>query len=111
MSDSRRTLQASVVGLLVGGAAGFALGILMAPDEGRQVRQRAAYLLDRWSGQLTGLINRLAENADQSEARKTADALVADAREQAQQLLSEADALMSEARERRGGDPPLRRAS
>ena len=75
------------------------------------MRQRAAYLFDRWSGQLAGLVSRLAEDADQSEARKTADALVADAREQAKQLLSEADALMSEARERRGGEPPLRRAS
>jgi gas vesicle protein len=111
MRDTRTILQASFWGFVVGGATGFALGVLLAPDEGRQVRQRVAFLLDRWAGQVAGLVDRMGSDESLSEARQNADALVADARQQAQQLLSEADALMSEARQRRGGESPLRRAS
>jgi gas vesicle protein len=113
MREHRSTAWASLWGLAVGGAAGFALGILLAPDEGRQVRQRLAYLLDRWSGQVAGWVEAMVSEAPPSAARETADAVVADARQQAEQLLNEAEALMNEARSRRSGDGPssLRRAS
>ncbi len=86
----------------MGGAAGLVIGLLLAPDEGREVRRRVAFLLDRWTGQLGGLVERLG-GEDASEARHDADAVVADAREQAARLLDEADALISEVRQRRGG--------
>ena len=105
MSKRRSSLRAASFGLLLGGASGFALGVLLAPDEGRQMRRRVAYLLDRWAADLTGLVDRLeaAPGASVSSAREHADAIVADAREQAARLLDEADALMVEARSRRGG--------
>ena len=87
----------------MGGAAGLAVGLLLAPDEGREVRRRVAFLLDRWTGQLGGLVDRLGNEDGSSEARHDADAVVADAREQAARLLDEADALISEVRQRRGG--------
>jgi gas vesicle protein len=113
MSEHRRVLRASFWGFAAGGAAGVALGILLAPDEGRQVRQRVAYLLDRWAGQVAGLAEGLLAEAPPSMGRQSADAVVADARQQAEQLLDEAEALMNEVRSRRtGGQPPsLRRAS
>ena len=114
MSEHRSSIRASLWGFAVGGATGFALGLLLAPDEGQQVRQRLAYLLDRWSSQVARVAGDLLAESDPSAARQSADAVVAEARHQAEQLLSEAEALMREARSRRsGGDgaSPLRRAS
>jgi gas vesicle protein len=101
MSSSR---TASGLGFLVGGAVGFGLGLLLAPGEGRELRRRVAYLLDRWAGDVAGVVDRLdgrADADDTSYARARADALVADARQQAQALLDEADSLMSQARQNR----------
>ena len=102
MSHRSRTVSASIWGFLVGGAAGVAVGLLLAPDEGRQLRRRAAYLLDRWAGDLSALVDRLDRAGVPSDARARADDLVADAREQAEILLSEADALIHQARSGRG---------
>ena len=102
MSTRSRAARASVYGLLLGGATGFALGLLLAPDEGRQLRRRVAYLLDRWAADLSGVLDRLeTPTSESSAAREKADALVADAREQAARLLDEADALIADARSRR----------
>ena len=104
MSQRSRAARASIWGFLVGSAAGLGLGLLLAPDEGRQLRRRAAYLLDRWAGDLAALVERLDGAGVTSDARAQADALVADARQQAEDLLSEADALISQARLGRSGD-------
>lgn len=102
MSTRRRAARATAWGFLVGGTSGFLLGMLLAPDEGRQLRRRVAYLLDRWAADLSGLLDRLeSPSAESNAARQQADALVADAREQAARLLDEADALIADARSRR----------
>lgn len=103
MSSRSRSARAAVLGALAGTAAGFAIGLLLAPDEGRQLRRRMAYLLDRWADDLSGVVRRLDDDNSPatSIARSKADALVADARVQAKALLSEADALIDEARQRR----------
>ena len=105
MSQRSRAVRSSAWGFLVGGAAGFTLGLLLAPDEGRQLRRRAAYLLDRWANDLAGLVDRLDGAGVPSDARQQADALVADARQQAESLLSEADALIDQARGHRSTKP------
>ena len=97
MSRSRAA-RASIWGFLVGGAAGLTFGLLMAPDEGRQLRRRAAYLLDRLAGDLAAVVDRMDGSGLSSDAKAQADALVADARQQAESLLTEADALISQAR-------------
>ncbi len=106
MSHRSRLVRASVGGVLAGGTLGFTLGLLLAPNEGRQLRRRVQYLLDRWAGQVGQALDRLDPAADASLARQHADALVADAREQAARLLDEADALMSAARQRRSAVQP-----
>ena len=107
MSSRSRTVRAATAGTFVGAAIGFALGLLLAPGEGRQLRRRAAYLLDSWADDLAAVVRRLDEDDSPgtSIARTKADALVADARVQAQALLTEADALIDEARQRRGDSP------
>ncbi|MEM0963714.1 MAG: YtxH domain-containing protein [Bacteroidota bacterium] len=102
MSQRSRAARASLWGFFVGGAAGIAVGLLLAPDEGRQLRRRAAYLLDRWAGDLSALLDRLDNASVPSDARAQADALVADARQQAESLLLEADDLIHQARTSRG---------
>ncbi len=104
MSQRSRSARASLFGFLVGGAGGIVVGLLLAPDEGRQLRRRAAYLLDRWAGDLAAVVDRLDRDGASSDARARADALVADARQQAEDLFSEADALISQARLGRSGD-------
>jgi len=90
-----------VEGLVVGGATGLLVGLLLAPDEGRAVRRRVAYLLESWTDGLGSLVDRLGGDHDASEARTDAATVVSDAREQAARLLDEADALISEVRQRR----------
>lgn len=108
MREHRSTARASLLGFAAGSAAGFALGILLAPDEGRQVRHRLAYLFERWSGQVASVVEGLMAESLPSAARQSADAVVADARQQAEQLLGEAEALMKEARSRRAARPGSR---
>ncbi len=111
MSQRSSVVRASIGGILLGGAVGFGLGLLLAPDEGKQIRQRVAFLLDRWGHKMSDLVERVGSRDVASQARETAEAVISDAREQAQQILSEAEALMKEARQRRGGESHLRRAS
>ena len=111
MSKRASVVRASLGGILFGGAVGFGLGLLLAPDEGKQMRQRVAYLLDSWGKQVSDLVDEMGTKGVASQAREKADAVVADAREQAQEILGEAEALMSDARRRRSGESHLRRAS
>lgn len=100
-SETRRVLSASIWGTVTGGLLGFGLGLLVAPDEGQQLRRRLAYLLDRWTEQVAVLAERLRDGESSNTARATGAALVADARQRAEQLLQEADALMEEVRRER----------
>ncbi len=111
MSQRSSVVRASLGGILLGGAIGFGLGLMLAPDKGRQMRQRARYLIDHLGKQVSDLLGEIGSESVASNAREKADAVVADAREQAEQILGEAEALMTEARQRRGGERPLRRAS
>jgi gas vesicle protein len=100
-AETRRVVVASFWGTVTGGLVGFGLGLLVAPDEGQQLRRRLAFLLDRWTEQIGDLAERLRAGADESDARTTGAALVDDARRRAEQLLQEADALMEEVRRER----------
>lgn len=103
--ESRRLLRASVWSAVASGLAGFGLGLLLAPDEGRTVRHRIAYLLDRWAGQVAGLVEQLRAEDVPSDARDSAEALLAEAREQAERILRDANTLMEEVRQRPPGSP------
>lgn len=102
MSQRNNIVKTTLGGLFVGGAVGFAMGILLAPDEGREMRQRVSYLLDRWGKQVADLVDDLGSgDLENSEARQSAEAVISDAREKAQEILSEAEAIMSEAKSKR----------
>ena len=103
MSSSSHAARASLLGLLAGGAVGFGLGLLLAPDEGQKARRRVAYLLDRWARQVATLVDQLNSDEAQSAARESGAALIADAREQAERILDDANMLMKEVRQRPSG--------
>ncbi|MBO6574020.1 MAG: YtxH domain-containing protein [Rhodothermales bacterium] len=103
MSDNGigSSARAWLWGILVGGAAGFTLGLITAPEEGRKVRRRLAYQLDHLGDRVSELLDEFL-NADESgEARRDGDALVADAEEKAQQIRADIDNLLGEMREHR----------
>jgi len=54
--SKEHTFRAGTWGAIVGGAVGFALGLLLAPEEGRRLRRKLAYQLDHISEQVADLI-------------------------------------------------------
>lgn len=91
-------VRAGFFGAVLGGGVGFALGILLAPEEGQQVRRRLAYQLEHLSGRVGDLIDQIARTGEPGDARAAGDALVADARSRARAIQDDIDALMGEAR-------------
>ena len=101
-------IRAGVWGVLVGSVTGFAMGLLLAPEEGRKIRRRMAYQLEHLADQFGKFVDQVAGEAATNETRRTGDALVADAREQAQRIRDDIDALLGEMRR---GTPPAASAN
>jgi gas vesicle protein len=97
MKDSVRTLRASLVGALAGGALGLATGLLVAPKKGRKVRRQLLYQFEN-AALRTGLYleDVLRSRPDGSDARRTGDALVEDAETRAQDIREDIDALLED---------------
>lgn len=91
-------IRAGAMGALLGGAAGFALGILMAPEEGQKMRRRLAYQLENLADQVNTFIDNVVHPEEPGDARVDGDALVADVRTKAQKIQDDIDALMGEVR-------------
>jgi gas vesicle protein len=94
MSNSTRTLLAFVTGV----ATGAALGILYAPDKGINTRDRLSYRLGKYRDQLQNLIADLVRQTElpESLAKTEGKRVVDDAREKAERLLSDVEALMGQ---------------
>ena len=88
-------MKGFVTGVLLGSAAGIAAGALLVPADRRQVRRRVAYLLDHWASEAVAFATGFGKPKLESPARSSGAALIADAREQAARILSDADALMN----------------
>ncbi len=93
------TFRAGTWGAIVGGAVGFALGLLLAPEEGRRLRRKLAYQLDHISEQVADLIEKMITPESEGEARRDGKALVDDAQEKAEKIRSDIDTLLGEMRE------------
>ena len=101
MSDHSfgRTVRACVWGVVLGGAAGFALGLLTAPEEGKRIRRRLAFQLDRLGSRVSDLVDEALIPESDGAARRDGDALVADAEAEAQRIREDIDALIGEMRQ------------
>lgn len=99
MDLSGRVARAGVLGALLGGMAGFTAGLLFAPDEGQRTRRRLVYQLEHLAVQVGLFVEELMRSEAASDARRTSDALVADAQERAQRIRDDIDALLEEMRQ------------
>lgn len=99
-----QVLRSGAWGMLLGGMAGFGLGLLLAPEEGKKIRRRVVYQLEHLGDQVGAFVEQVGSHEAGSEARRTGDALVADAKVRAQQIRDDIDALLGEVR--RGTPPP-----
>jgi gas vesicle protein len=97
--SGHRPFKSSTLGFLLGSAAGFALGLLLAPEEGKKIRSKLAYQLDHLSERLEDLIEKSLSPEEEGAARRDGDALVADAQEKAERIRSDIDALLGEMRQ------------
>lgn len=93
-----RTTRAAVVSALAGGAVGFALGLLLAPERGQQARRRLAYQLEALAEGTGQFVQNLFGAEVTSDARRTGDALVADAQARADHIRSDIETLLNEIR-------------
>lgn len=94
MSNSTRSLLAFLTGV----ATGAALGILYAPDTGENTRDRLSFRLAKYRDQLQKIIADLVSQGDlpESMAKTESKRVVDDAREKAERLLSDVEALMGQ---------------
>ncbi len=96
-------VRVGTFGALLGGLAGFAAGLLVAPEEGRKVRRRLIYQLERAAEHIGVLIEQVAQPPRGGAARSNANALVENAHEEAARIRAEIDALIGEVRQGRAG--------
>ena len=89
MSKNSNTL----LSFLVGAATGAILGILYAPDKGKNTRDKLSYRLDKYRGNLKELINDLVDGKEKpfSKAKTKGEKVITDAKEKAERLLGDVE--------------------
>jgi gas vesicle protein len=83
---------------LAGAAAGTIAGILYAPDTGVNTRDKLSYRLGKYKEMLEDLLKDIADGEDLglSVARSDGEKVVNSAKEKAEQLLTDVDALLGQ---------------
>jgi gas vesicle protein len=94
-----KPLRTGTLGLIIGAATGFALGVLFAPEEGKKLRRKLAYQLEHLGESVADLIDQtLGEHKESGEAKKDSESLVENARQKASVIRHDIDALLDEMR-------------
>lgn len=86
------------LGFLTGVAVGAALGILYAPDEGKNTRDKISFQLDRYREKLLEMLKRLKDQSELpvSAAKSEGERIISDTKSEAEKLLSDVEALMGQ---------------
>ena len=89
-----------IAGVAAGLAAGAVLGILYAPEEGKNTRDRLSYLLGKYSEKLKGIVEDLNRTQDGSFSTAKAEnaRVIADTKLQAEKLLGDVEELIGQIR-------------
>lgn len=86
----------AVLGALVGTVVGIGVGLLIAPERGDELRRRVAYNLDRLASYVADLGALMSGMQERSEAERSRSELVEGAQRQADQIMRDANNLISE---------------
>ena len=99
-------VRAGVWGAIAGGVVGFAVGLLLAPEEGQRFRRRLAYQLEKLAGRVGDLVDEISGVEGGSTARRKADRFMEDAQEEAQRIRADIDAILGDARGKAASESP-----
>lgn len=88
----------SWIAFVAGASIGAAIGILFAPDTGKNTRDRLSYQLSKYSEELEKLINDLRDgkNLPSNEAKNEGKKVISDAKNKAENLLSDVNKLIEQ---------------
>jgi len=89
MSKNTNTL----LSFLVGAATGAILGILYAPDKGKNTRDKLSYRLDKYRENLKELVNDLVDGKEKpfSKAKTKGEKVINDTKDKAERLLGDVE--------------------
>lgn len=95
--------ESILIAFIAGAAVGTALGILYAPDKGRDTRNKVAYKLSKNRDQLKKLLKELVERKSEllSEAKTEGKNLVHNVKEQAESLLNDVEDLLTKVKDKK----------
>lgn len=93
-----KNTTALLVAFVSGVAIGTTLGILYAPDEGKNTRDKLAFRLSKYRDRLKELVANLSAEGEGvlNTAKAESQKVVADTKEKAERMLADVDALIDQ---------------
>lgn len=91
-----------LIAFLTGALAGTMMGMLYAPDKGRNLRDKWSYRLDKYRKTLRDMLDKMTESKaalnGSNTAKEEGQKVVEDAREKAEKLLNDVEQLIDQIR-------------
>lgn len=89
---------------IAGVAAGTLVGVLYAPDEGKNTRDKISFQLDRYREKLLAMLSNLKDQSELpvSAAKTEGERIISDTKAEAEKLLSDVEALMGQINQIKG---------